>query len=191
MINDVPSKGESYTPAGCEQVVTDWTPVYTKRLILRRPDMDDLHAANLIQLVSPGESVHSEQTLNSATTNFRAVREHWDLHGFGLWVVSVQHEPAAVVGFAGVFSAVVQGREALCLFHQYRRELWGTGYAQEGAHQAIRHADIHFPGSPVIAFTNAVNLEFQRTMMGVGLARHRALETHNEAQERIVLVKNW
>lgn len=116
----------------------------TARLLLRRPRLDDAEAFAAInadpevaRYVSPtGPLVRAESDLL-----LRKMIDHWDDHGFGLWMAEVREtgELAGFVGLAhpGTLPALAQEVEA---GWRLGRAHWGKGLATEGGAAAVRHA---------------------------------------------------
>ncbi|WP_441237818.1 GNAT family N-acetyltransferase [Bradyrhizobium sp. 930_D9_N1_4] len=65
-----------------------------------------------------------------ATKAYLAVNmEHWNQHGFGLWVLRTKDGRFA--GRAGIRHIVVDGIDEVEIAYTFKRELWGQGLASE------------------------------------------------------------
>jgi RimJ/RimL family protein N-acetyltransferase len=114
----------------------------TARLTLRRPRLEDAEAfaavnadPEVARFVSPtGPLVRAESDLV-----LRKIIEHWDDHGFGLWMADVRAtgELAGFVGLAhpGTVPALAAEVE---VGWRLGRAHWGRGLATEGGAEAVR-----------------------------------------------------
>jgi RimJ/RimL family protein N-acetyltransferase len=116
----------------------------TDRLILRRPRRDDAEAFAAINadpevarfVSATGPLVRAESDLL-----LRKMIEHWDDHGFGLWMADVRAtgELAGFVGLAhpGTLPALADEVE---VGWRLDPAFWGQGLATEGGAEAVRIA---------------------------------------------------
>jgi RimJ/RimL family protein N-acetyltransferase len=105
--------------------------------------------------------------------------------------VSLADEPERVVGFTGVRLMPLAGRIVLNLAYRYRPEVWGRGYATEGARAAVEAAALALPDVPVVAKTTPGNVGSQRTALAAGLVRHEALDQQRDGWTDIYLSRGW
>ncbi|WGW12131.1 GNAT family N-acetyltransferase [Saxibacter everestensis] len=177
-----------------QQDVDDWTPLRTESLLLRRPRPDDLDPAVQIHTDPSTNRHHPEPwtvTEESSARRFQELGEHWERHGFGVWVVEQLEQPGVIVGFTGLSHRTVHQRSALNLYYRYAPDVWGKGYATEAASTAVRHAAIHLSDLPVLAYTTPDNLGSQRTALRVGLDRMSELDIEHEHYTDIFFAHNW
>lgn len=176
------------------QDAADWTPVTTARLVLRRPEGPDEPAAVRLH-TDPRTNVHhpapSTITRASSARIFHEIGLHWYRHGFGVWAVSTAEDPQTLIGFTGLTHRMVSGRPALNLYYRYTPEVWGRGYATEGAREAVSHAERFLPGVPVVAYTTADNIGSQHTALAAGLVRREDLDVDRGAYTDIYLARGW
>ncbi|MDN3483218.1 GNAT family N-acetyltransferase [Arthrobacter sp. APC 3897] len=176
------------------QDVADWTPVHTRRLILRRPEAADEPAA-LDLHTDPRTNVHhpAPRTVTRASSAriFHEIGLHWYRHGFGVWAVSTLDDPQTLIGFTGLSHRLVHARPALNLYYRYLPEAWGRGYATEGAREAVRRAEEFLPGLPVVAYTTADNIGSQHTAVAAGLVRREDLDVDRGTYRDIYLARGW
>lgn len=176
------------------QLVADWTPLHTDRLILRRPEGTDETAA-LDLHTDPRTNVHHPSpamvTRASSARIFHEIGLHWYRHGFGVWAVSTQEDPGTLIGFTGLSHRLVHSRPALNLYYRYIPEVWGRGYATEGALEAVRLAEKLLSGLPVVAYTTADNIASQQTARAAGLDRREDLDVDRGTYRDIYLARGW
>ena len=176
------------------QLVADWSPVHTDRLILRRPEGAD-EAAALDLHTDPRTNRHHPApamvTRASSARIFHEIGLHWYRHGFGVWAVATQEDPHTLIGFTGLSHRLVQSRPALNLYYRYIPEAWGRGYATEGAREAVRLAEKLLPGLPVVAYTTIDNIGSQLTAQAAGLERRADLDVDRGTYHDIYLARGW
>jgi RimJ/RimL family protein N-acetyltransferase len=70
------------------------------------------------------------------------IREHWHVHGFGLWCAASHDEPDRCLGFVGlaVPSFLPAVLPAVEVGWRLTRDVWGRGLATEGARVAVAEA---------------------------------------------------
>jgi RimJ/RimL family protein N-acetyltransferase len=134
----------------------------TARLTLRRPRLDDAEALAAInadpevaQYVSAsGPLVRAESDLA-----LRKMIEHWDDHGFGLWVADVR-ETGELAGFVGLAHPGTMPALAAEVEVGWRlgRAFWGQGLATEGGSEAVRHAFAGLRRDRLVCIVDAENL---------------------------------
>lgn len=184
----------TYDRTTMQQNPNSWTPVSTKRLVLRRPILEDRDAAIRIHLDPNTNTYHPSPesiTLKSSAERFDAFCQHWARHGFGVWAVVRRHEPNTVVGFTGLTHRKVHGRSALNLYYRYTPAVWGNGYATEGALQAVTLGKSLLPSLPIVAFTTKDNVASQRTAQAAGLTRRHDLDVDYGRYVDVYLASNW
>jgi RimJ/RimL family protein N-acetyltransferase len=116
----------------------------TARLTLRRPRPEDAEPFAAINadpevalFVSPtGPLARAESDLL-----LRKMIEHWDDHGFGLWMVDVR-ETGELAGFAGLAhpGTLAELAHEVEVGWRLRRADWGQGLATEAGAEAVRYA---------------------------------------------------
>ena len=171
-----------------------WTPVTTARLLLRRPVPQD--EADAVALhVDPRTTVHElspvPMTRAYAARTFHEISQHWRWHGFGVWTAALAEAPEQLIGFTGVSHRVVRGRPALNLYYRFHPDVWGRGLATEAATAAVKLAEQHLPGVPVVAYTSPENHASRRTALAAGLQRHEELDVERGGRTDIYLARGW
>jgi RimJ/RimL family protein N-acetyltransferase len=61
--------------------------------------------------------------------------DHWDRHGFGLWMLRTQD--GEFVGRAGIRHLIVDGAPEIEVAYAFRRTWWGKGFATEIAEALV------------------------------------------------------
>ncbi|MCC9173787.1 GNAT family N-acetyltransferase [Arthrobacter sp. zg-Y179] len=171
---------------------SDWTPVSTERLLLRRLERADYDAAIRIH-TDPRTNRHNPHTptVESVTRSLQDFLDHWDREGFGYWAVAQHEAPETVVGFTGLQRAVVDGRTILNLYYRYDPAVWGRGYATEGATEAVRRGRKLLSELPVLARTTTTNTGSQRTALAAGLGHFPALDREYAGVPEMYLALGW
>ena len=125
-------------------------------------------------MLPPRSLTHAE-----AAFDVQGLREHWLRHGFGHWAVE-EKASGRFVGRTGVkrhadWDLDPENTEVGWL---YGREVWGNGYATEGARAAVRFCFEELERPEVISIAHPDNAASRRVMEKAGLsyagARHWA-----------------
>jgi len=103
------------------------------------------------------------------------IRAALDANGFGWWVLEPKEGPS----FGGVIALQAVPFEApftpaIEVGWRLPHELWGKGYATEGALAALSFAFDKLRVDEVVAMTSALNLRSQRVMERLGMTRDPA-----------------
>jgi RimJ/RimL family protein N-acetyltransferase len=113
----------------------------TSRLSLRRPRLEDADAFAVINAdpeVMHFISVAGPYARGESDLVLRKMIEHWDDHGFGLWMADVR-ATGELAGFVGLshpsLPAVAHEVE---VGWRLGRAHWGQGYATEAGAEAVR-----------------------------------------------------
>jgi len=109
----------------------------TERLILRRPKACDLQLAMDFFMSDRAVGVGGPFTVGQAWRHFGYELGHWEIHGFGMWAVTLKDDDT-ILGFVGPwFPADWPEREIGWMMFANAE---GKGIAQEAATAAIHHA---------------------------------------------------
>jgi len=150
--------------------------IKTPRLHLRQWREEDLPA---FAAMNADEQVMEflPKVLSRAESDALAgrIREHFDRHGFGLWAVEVVGS-AEFVGFVGLSIPRFQAHFTPCVEVGWRLvyELWGMGYATEGARAAIDFGFTELQLDEIVSFTVPENLRSRRVMDRLGMTHSPA-----------------
>jgi RimJ/RimL family protein N-acetyltransferase len=94
--------------------------------------LHESHLADLVELHTDHEVSRYLGGVRSpeATKTYLATNiEHWDRHGFGLWIVRTRS--GAFAGRAGIRHMVVEGVDEVEVAYAFTRAAWGQGFASE------------------------------------------------------------
>ena len=143
----------------------------TERLLLRRwrqTDREPFAQMNADRRVMQ----HFPSTLTRAQSDAMAARIEADLEarGFGLWAVDI---PGALdfAGFIGLSVPDFEAHFTPCVEIGWRiaPEVWGHGYATEGARAALAFAFDEIGLGEVVSFTVVANVRSRRVMERLGM----------------------
>lgn len=98
--------------------------------------------------------------------------DHWDRHGFGLWVFR-DHEANQFVGRAGLRHVHVGGKDELELGYALMAEFWGRGLATEMARACLKVGFEQLGLPEVVCFALTTNTASRRVMEKVGFTFER------------------
>jgi [ribosomal protein S5]-alanine N-acetyltransferase len=150
--------------------------VHTDRLIatsLSAEDFDDLckmHQEPRVMATLGG--------LRSAEQTQRFLREnldHWEKHGYGLWVFRDQ-TAKRFVGRGGLRNITVGGKNEIEVAYVVMAEFWSKGVATEIATVSLKVAFERIGIGNVVAFTLPTNWASRRVMEKVGLRYERDID---------------
>jgi RimJ/RimL family protein N-acetyltransferase len=98
--------------------------------------------------------------------------EHWDQHGFGLWLLR-DRATGAMVGRGGLQHTFVGGYSEVEVGWSIVPERWGQGLATELALLSVDVAFTDLGLHEIVAFTQPDNLASRRVMEKAGFAYER------------------
>jgi RimJ/RimL family protein N-acetyltransferase len=101
--------------------------------------------------------------------------EHWDRHGFGLWVLT-DRQDGRFVGRAGLRHVHVGGADEVELAYALMAESWGRGLAAEASEAILALALGEGRLPEVVCFTLPTNLRSRRVMEKLGFRYEREIE---------------
>jgi [ribosomal protein S5]-alanine N-acetyltransferase len=141
--------------------------VQTARLVLERLRLD--HASELSALLLDDRVAETlfpsgePPTEGEIERSMRAKVEHWDLHGFGLWMAR-DRITGAMVGRGGLQHTFVGGCNEIEAGWAIVPERWGQGLATELALAAVSVAFDDLQLAEIVAFTLPQNIASRRVM---------------------------
>src|SRR5271165_210026 len=163
-------------PTRWQGEVTIAVSLRTERLLLR-PWRDDDLAEFAAMSADPAvmEFLRPFPDLAACEAWAMRARAHWDLHGFGPWVVEVPGETAfiGVVGLATIAYAA-HFTPAVEVAWRLMRPYWGRGYATEAAQAALARGFGQLGLEQIVAVTVPANHRSRRVMERLGIVRDPA-----------------
>jgi [ribosomal protein S5]-alanine N-acetyltransferase len=136
---------------------------------LRRMHRDPRVMATLAPAGAPNGGLLSEEE----TRQFlRRHLDHWNRHGYGLWVFR-DREDGQFVGRAGLHNTHVGGNEEVELAYALMTEYWNRGLATEMAEAILRVAFEQLHMTDLVCFTLTTNRASRRVMEKTGFEYER------------------
>jgi RimJ/RimL family protein N-acetyltransferase len=137
---------------------------------IRPEDADDfcrMYADPRVTATLGGVRTHAE-----ARKLLQKNLDHWERHGFGLWVF---RDPAngRFVGRAGLRHDTVDGKEEVELAYALMAEFWGNGLATEMARTCLKVGFENLGLGEVVCFTLTTNAASRRVMEKVSFTYER------------------
>jgi RimJ/RimL family protein N-acetyltransferase len=114
-------------------------------------------------------------TIADVRSSLRRQSDHWDRHGFGLWLLS-DRAHGGFVGRGGIQYTDVLGGHDVEVACAVVPERWGEGLATETAGAAVAQAFTALGVGAVIAVTLPANAASRRVMEKTGLTYERDVE---------------
>lgn len=112
-------------------------PIHTERLILRRPKPEDMSAALAFFTSDRAKGIGGPMHPGAAWRAFAAEMGHWDIRGFGMWIVTRKGDDRAIA-MIGPWCPV-DWPETEIGWMIWDASCEGTGIATEAASAAIAH----------------------------------------------------
>jgi ribosomal-protein-alanine N-acetyltransferase len=155
---------------------------HTDRVIaerLRIQHFDELcrmhHDPRVMATLAPAGAPNGGVLSDEETRRFlRRHLNHWDSHGYGLWVFR-DKVSCRFVGRAGLLNTRVGGEDGVELAYALMAEFWGRGLATEMARAILAVAFEKLGMAEVVCFTLTTNQASQRVMEKVGFEYERAI----------------
>lgn len=161
--------------------------IETDRLLLRQwqdSDLDEWVLMNQDQKVM--EFFPSTLTRDQAVQLADKIREHIEIHGWGLWAVEVKGiDP--FIGFVGLSPQDLGFEWMPCVEIGWRlkHSAWGKGYATEAAQAALEFGIPRF--GKIYSYTAASNTPSQKVMSKIGLVERPELAFEHPRVENPLL----
>jgi len=148
----------------------------TDRLLLRMfrdDDLDAYHAMcsdpEVMEFIGDGKAL----TQLEAWRQMAAILGHWQLRGYGSWVLE-EKASGRLVGRAGFINPATWPE--LEIGWALARECWGHGYATEAARAILAHGRSVFHFSRVISLIAPQNIRSIRVAERLGATAEREIE---------------
>jgi RimJ/RimL family protein N-acetyltransferase len=152
--------------------------VHTTRLLLRRwTDADRDVFARINADAEVMQYRHHPLTRQESDEFFDANEASFDVHGFGQWAVE-RRRGQRLIGFIGLEHAGTDApfRPLVHIGWHLARDVWGHGYATEGAGAVLDFAFDRLQLTEVVAHTTALNERSRAVMRRLGM-------THNSRDD--------
>lgn len=151
--------------------MSDAPELRTERLILREWREGDLPL--FAAMNSDPEVMRFMPKLLSrdeCATRIQSIRDHFRVHGFGLWAVEVR-EVLPFVGFVGLNIPRFEAPFMPCVEIGWRlaREAWGQGFATEAARAAVAFGFDVLGLQEIVSYTVPENVRSRRVMERLGM----------------------
>ena len=152
----------------------------TARLRLRRPrpeDAEPFAAINADPAVAEFASPTGPLARAESDLMLRKMIEHWDDHGFGLWMAE-RRETGELAGFVGLSHPATLAELAQEVEAGWRlgREHWGMGLATEGGREAVHFAFEHLGLERLVCILVGENARSLAVARKLGFAFWRAVD---------------
>ena len=100
------------------------------------------------------------------------IRDHFDVHGFGLWAVEAPGV-APFIGYVGLQRPTFDAHFTPCVEIGWRLapSFWGRGYATEAASACLRHGFESLNLDQIVSFTVMANKPSWSVMERLGMTR--------------------
>jgi ribosomal-protein-alanine N-acetyltransferase len=106
------------------------------------------------------------RTREETRERLQRVLDHWQEHGFGLWVL-LDKADGGFAGWCGI--GYLHGRGHAELAYTLARRYWGRGLATEAVLRVLRHAFEVLQLPRVIAVARVENVASQQVMIRAGM----------------------
>lgn len=150
----------------------------TKRLWLRKMDMQDLHALCAIlqdaEVMYAYEHAFSDAEVHAWIANqLRRYRED----GFGLWAV-IRKSDSRLIGQCGITLQPCQGETVKEVGYLFAKDCWHQGYALEAAHACCTYAFENLDAQEVYAIIRENNEASKRVAKRLGMREKTRICKH-------------
>ena len=119
-------------------------------------------------LSADGSPLLEEETRRS----LRRHLDHWDRHGYGLWIFRDRAD-GRFVGYCGLKHTEAGGKDEVELAYAVMADDWGRGLATEMAEAVLRVGFEHLGLAEVVCFTLTTNRASRRVMEKAGFRYER------------------
>lgn len=143
--------------------------IETDRLLLRRFTPGDLDAfaalnadADVMRYIGDGKLQSRAQT----EVRLNAFIEHWEQHGFGLWV-TLEKASNEFAGFCGL--KYLDNTSEIEVGYRLAKRFWGMGLATEGAAASLVFGFKDLGLDRIVAVVQPENIASRRVIEKIGL----------------------
>jgi [ribosomal protein S5]-alanine N-acetyltransferase len=141
----------------------------TERLLLRKLTINDVSALQEV-LGDPIAMQWYPAPFDRASVGewIRRNMERYERDGHGLWAMILKSS-GELIGDCGCVIQVVEDKEEVEIAYHVRRDLWGNGYATEGARACMEYAFNTLRAPRVISMIRPENINSRRVAEKNGL----------------------
>jgi [ribosomal protein S5]-alanine N-acetyltransferase len=107
----------------------------------------------------------------------KALQNHWDQYGFGLWAVW-KKDSEHLIGLCGLHHT----QDGLELSYLFFPEYWGQGLAREAARASLNYGFTVLKQDAIISITQEANLRSCRLLEAIGMKPIRKFERFDALQ---------
>jgi [ribosomal protein S5]-alanine N-acetyltransferase len=132
-----------------------------------------LHTDSLVmKTLSADGSVMTEEATRK---HLQRCSDHWDQHGFGLWVFRHRAD-GQFIGRGGLMTYQIDGGDVVGLAYAVMSDHWNQGFATEMAEASLRFGFEQLGLSEIGSWTLPINLASQRVMEKLGFRYEKDIE---------------
>jgi len=137
------------------------------------PDLHRLHTDPLVMktLSADGKPLSEEATRE----HIRQSVDHWQQHGFGLWVFR-RRSDGQFIGRGGLKTYHVDGKDTVGLAYAVLSDYWGQGLATEMGQVSLEFGFRRLGLAEIASWTLPRNMASQRVMEKLGFRYERDFE---------------
>lgn len=143
--------------------------IETPRLLLRPFTSDDLGAlvqinadADVMRYIGDGKP----QSRAKTEIRLKAILDHWDQHGFGLWA-TVDRASGDLMGFCGL--KYLDDTSDIEVGYRLAKRVWGMGLATEAARASLHYGFETVGLDRIVAVVQPENVASCRVVEKIGL----------------------
>lgn len=137
------------------------------------PEIHCLHTDPVVMktLSADGSVMTGEETQK----HLQRCSDHWDQHGFGLWVFRDKSD-GQFIGRGGPMTYQIDGEAVVGLAYAVMSDHWNQGFATEMAQASIRFGFEQLGLTEIASWTLPINLASQRVMEKLGFRHEKDIE---------------
>ncbi|MEM9792581.1 MAG: GNAT family N-acetyltransferase [Pseudomonadota bacterium] len=148
--------------------------LYTERLVLRAPGMDDFAAFAAFHASPRSKGTGGPLDAREAFRSFAALAGHWHLKGFGWWMIARDDQ---AIGYTGLHEPPYKvGPELGWVIFEGAE---GRGYAREAASAALNYARHCLRPARLLSYIADGNLPSERLAHALGARPDTSAGTQN------------
>lgn len=122
------------------------------------------------------------KTLTEEETDglYNIIQDEFRCYGYGLYAVETRHNND-FIGFIGFHWANFNSQFTPCIEigWRLRHDVWGNGFATEGAKACLKHGFGTLEFNKIYSFTSKINLQSENVMKKIGMVKIMEFEHPN------------